>query len=639
MLGCNFKPERKFYYSMVVDCHPLHSYQVENVLFTLERYGEVRRDSIVLQCTERVPREVRNELTKNRYTVTLITPYLDGKYCNKITQLDYFIKENMTDACGVFLLDLDLVILSPIDVAERDHVLGKIVDGPNPPLPILERIFAEAGVDIPGIVPCDWGTGETISTNFNGGFLYVPMKLVPCLQPAWRRWAEFLYARPELFDRPGQRHHTDQISFCLALAAEKIPYRHLSANWNFPLHRSTLPQSFRPDVAVRVLHYHRCLDTFGLIDPVFKDSPVIKKLVRRVNAAIGERDESMFFDLYKHHLAQEIVSSIPLATSPLFSEDFLARTQVGNKKRRLVLHAGTPKTGTTSLQWHLASNRHSLAEQGYWYPQPPESSRPPKHQQLVGKLRSGDEAAFKEYIEGALRDMPENTHSIIFTTEGIFNHWWDYTSKAKGLLRQLADLFDFELCIWFRKPESFAAALYAQNIWNPETEDKPRNVYGRDIDFVSALQDEWFRLHLDYLGFYYETQGLFGVDRVKFFFFTGDTTHAFMTQYGINCLPANQQRWNIRSCEAAIHIMRAVNRVTLSWPERRQVVDLVKEIDRLLGKRDKKFSLSEQEQALVAQYARRGWNILQRQDRNLRAATRREGVVSRSRPGDPAARM
>ena len=604
--------EHPFYYSMVVDWPPTHPYQADTLLFTLEKFGEAPRDRIILQCTDRVSKQVRNEFGKNGYTVAPISPYLDGKYCNKIKQLDYFVNRDPADACGVFLLDLDMVILSPVQMSERDHVCGKIVDDTNPPLPILERIFAEAAIDGPGIVPCDWRTGNTFATNFNGGFLYVPWRLMPRVRAAWRKWAEFLYARPELFDRPHQRNNTDQISFGMALAAEKISHRHLIANWNFPVHIARQTQSFRPDLPVRVLHYHRCLDSFGLIDPVFKDGAVIDEAVRRVNAAIGTRDESLFFDLYKHHLAREVVKGIPVVEHPSLLQGLAARARIGNKRRRLILHAGSPKTGTTSLQWHLGSHRQHLAERGFWYPPPAEYTNEPKHQQLVDTLRRGDEAGFREYIEDALRDMPGDAHTIFFTAEGIFNHWWDYSSKAKGLLRALADLFDFELCVWFREPESFAAALYVQSIRNGRTEDRMKNVNGQDIDCIDALQDEWFRRHLDYLGFYYETQHLFGAERVKAFLFAGNTVQAFMEHYGLEFLSADQQRENVTLRAPAIHILRTLNRVALKQPERRQIVALVQKIDRILGERGETFRPNEQARTLVAQYARRSWEVLQR---------------------------
>ena len=606
--------EHPFYYSMVVDGQPLHPYQAENLLFTLERYGLVPRDRIVVQCTDRVSERVRNVIARNHYTVTVVSPYLDGKYCNKVTQLDYFAREGLSGACGVVLLDLDFLVLAPLEPVETDRVWGKIVDADNPPLHVLERIFAQAGVDVPGIVPSDWGTGDTVATNFNGGFLYVPRGFVSRMQSAWRGWAEFLHARPDLFETPEHRGHTDQISFALALAAERIPCRHLSANWNFPLHSPGVPRSFKSEAVVSGLHYHWCLDAFGLVDPVFRDHSVVDDTVRRVNAALGARDESLFFDLYKRHLAREAVRLVPAAEKPLFCEDFIARTWNGDRKRRLILHAGTPKTGTTSLQVHLASNRERLAELGFWYPAPSRYTPAPKHQQLADGLRSGDATAFREYIEEALCDLPEVTHTIILTTEGIFNHWWDYTPKAKGLLRELAARFDFELCVWFREPEAFTAALYVQCIKNGRAEGVMKNVYGQAIGCLEALKDPWFVRHLDYTGFFHEARHLFGADRVKAFVYTGDTVRDFKAHYGIGALPHAPQRHNATLNSLAVHLLRALNRAALKPERRARGVALIEAMDRVAGGWTGKFRLTDRERRIVDQLARRGWDVVRRSE-------------------------
>ena len=600
-----------FYYSMVVDWPLVHPYQAETLLFTLEKYAAAPRGRMVVQCTERTSESVRRSFLEAGYTVASMASYLDEKYCNKIAQLDFFLDGRASGARGVFLLDLDIVVLSPLDVSDRQVVWGKIVDGENPRLSVLERSFAAAHIEPPPVMPVDWeGRGSTIATNFNGGFLYVPLKLLARLRANWRKWAEFLFARPELFRHPSERHHIDQMGFAMALASERMPYRHLIANWNFPCHMTPTPRTFRPEYGVRVLHYHWCLDAFGLIAPVFSGHVVVDEAVERVNAAVARRDDGMFFDMYKRHLAKEAIRDVPAMERTMFSKDFIARTWIGARKRRLILHAGTPKTGTSSLQWHLGSNRQLLAENGLWYP--PSNTRELKHQQLVNSLTRADENAFVEYVEAALRDMPDSTHTVIFTTEGIFNHWWDYGPCAKGMLRHLAMLFDFELCIWFRDPEYYAASVYAQYIKNPNTPGNAGNVYGRDIDFADAMKDEWFRRHLDYAGFYYEARRLFGDSRVKTFLFVGDTVRTFMDQYGIGLLPADYSWRNTSMRRPGIEIMRITNRFQLDRKEHRRVVELVCEIDDIIGGRAEEFRLSEEERKLVARYAQRGWRILQK---------------------------
>ena len=622
---------RPFYYSMVLDGHPFHPYQAQTLLFCLEHFGRVARDRVVVQCTGRVPATVRHILVQKEYTVTDITPYLDGAYCNKITQLDYFIdtlpSAERTDGSGIFLLDLDLAVLSPLDVPDPKVAWGKVVDDTHPPLPTLGRLFSAADVKPPGAVPCDWDEGATFTTNFNGGFLYVPLAFVARLRTSWRRWAEFLFTRPELFDEPAQRKHIDQISFAMALVSEGIPRRHLTANWNFPCHSNQRPRTYEAESPIHVLHYHDCLDPYGLVAPIFSDQAV-EGAAEHVNAALGERNAPIFFDLYKQHRARQAGDGIPSIHTPMFSKDFLARTRLDGKPRRLILHAGTPKTGTTSLQWHLDRQRVALAEEGVWYP--PSSNqqgKEPKHQRLVSVLMSADEAAFIEYIEEVLRDMPAAAHTMILSTEGIYNHWRDYPPRVKSLLRHLAGLFDFEMCVWFREPVAFATSLYIQYLTNPRMQGPQANVYGRDIDFEETLQNDWFRGHLDFLGFYYETRNLFGQERVTPFLYSGDTIETFLAHYAVSHERAVRmleavRRENAGLSAAGVRLMRWVNRWRGRLPQPRQerVETWVRRIDGVIGRLSPAFRLTKRQAGLVNRYAGRGWAVLQEECRKSAAS-------------------
>ncbi|MDE0053193.1 MAG: hypothetical protein OXT64_02925 [Gammaproteobacteria bacterium] len=591
-------------YSMVLDNVPAHPYQVENLLRTLETLGAVPREAVVVQCTDRVPESVKSGLAENGYTVVVIEPYLDRKYCNKIVQLDHFASREEDGCQGLFLFDSDTVVIAPLDVPDPGRVWGKIVDFCNPPLSTLEKLFSAAGVALPPIVRCDWDVGDTIDSNFNGGMLYIPMQAVAKLRAAWRRWAEFLFLHAELFPRPSEHDHVDQISFAMALASEGFSYGHLPANWNYPCHEERpVPLSFEPDEGIRVLHYHQCLDAFGMIAPVVSGDAACEAAVDRANAVILEPGSSIFFDYYKRGLATRAVADIkPFPMS-------FHRALLAGKRRRLILHGGTPKTGTSALQWCLDANRSVLAERGFWYP-PPSNRREPKHQELIGALMAADQSRFEGYVESSLSEMPSDTHTVILSTEGIFNHWWDLSPAAKGMLRGLADEFDFELCVWFREPESFAAALYAQYLRNPGTDDSP-DVYGRDIDFSEAMRDPWFRRHLDYLGFYYEAQALFGTERVRAFLFGSDTVSSFMEQYGTGALARSDLPRNESMREAGIRIMRIANRFQLSPAEHDRVEDLVFEIDGMIGDRGGHYELNRADLEAVRTCAARGWETLQ----------------------------
>ena len=603
-----------FRYSMVVDGLPIHPYQAEILLVTLEEFGGVPRDRVIAQCTGRVKEEVRRTFEGFGCRVSTFPSGVDGARCNKVAQLDYFLECRDASATGVFLLDLDLAVLTALNVPDPEIIWGRAADDPNPPFAAFERSFSAAGIELPGETPRDWQwQGNTVATDLGGGVIYVPRPLLARLRSGWRRWIEFLLSRPAVLGESSSGKDVARISYAMALASERLPFSCLPANWSFPCHRTEVPGTFGPEEDLHAIRYHSGLDTFGLIEPGDADNVAVDAAVERVNAALGRRRGTLCFDLYKRHLARRARARAPAISEEIFSRTFVARARIGDRKRRLILHAGTPKTGTTSLQRHLSDHREVLADNGWWYP-PPSGRLHIKHQKLVSVLQSADERAFVEYVETALRDMPDHAHAVILSTEGIFNHWWDYPPRAKGLLQRLAALFDFELCVWFRPPEDFAISSYAQNLRNPGgmgAGAPTGNVYGTDIDFIDAIRDEWGRLRLDYLGFYYEALQLFGCGRVEGFLYTGDTVRKFLDRFGIEGLPAYCPRQNVSLRRAGTEMMRIVNRFGLDRMEKARVEELIFEIDGIIGERAGRFRLTQADRALVLRYAQRGWDVLQ----------------------------
>lgn len=51
-----------------------------------------------------------------------------------------------------------------------------------------------------------------------------------------------------------------------------------------------------------------------------------------------------------------------------FAKKLTVITTPISRRLKLILHAGTPKSGTTSLQFFMAKNRKELKEKGILYP-------------------------------------------------------------------------------------------------------------------------------------------------------------------------------------------------------------------------------------------------------------------------------
>ena len=599
-----------FMVSMVVDWLDSHPLQAELLLTTLEEVGGIPRHRMVVQCTDRVPAEVVEGVRRRGHVVVVIEPYLDRTYCNKIVQLDHFLTPEGFDAGteGVLLLDLDIAALERLDIPDPNVVQGKVVDGPNPPLAAIEAVFAKAGVPMPEVVACDWRErGQTIATNLNGGVLYIPRGQVAAVREAWRRWAEWLHEDSSALEVA--RKHIDQVSFALTLASSGVPWRHLPTNWNFPGGHDRTP-SLDPSEPVRVLHYHSWgLTDTGLVAPTYAETSVLDEGVARVNHLISNRPMA-FFERFRRDRALDAVSDVPLLEPGLFSPAFVQREADAGCRRRLVLHGGAPKTGTSSLQWHLAENREELAARGIWFP-PPAFSPEPKHQPLSATLRRGDIAGFVRYVEAALGDMPDDMHTVILTTEGVFNHWWDYPPEAKGALRRLAALFDFELCLWLREPVSFAAALWEQYLQNPRMAGPSANVQGRDVSLAEAMEDDWFRRHLDCFGVLLEMELLFGKGRVRALPYRGDTVQRFLDEYDIAPLPVPPKRHNASLGRLGVALVRLVNRHFGDGPGRSRALRCVEWLDRRVTPLTGRVRVTDEERALIEQSSAAPWRAMQ----------------------------
>lgn len=247
---------------------------------------------------------------------------------------------------------------------------------------------------------------------------------------------------------------------------------------------------------------------------------------------------------------------------------------------RLVLHAGTPKTGTTALQLALFSAVGELAARGIWYPPAGVEPVQKKHQYLVDLLRAADADGLARAFDGIVAASPRGTHTIVLSTEGLFNHWWDFPPAAKSMLRRLGDAFALEIWVCFREPLAFALAQYAQLLRNPR-EFSP--AYGLDVDLDGILDNAWFLQRLDYLGFVREAEALIGTGNVRVFRYGPDIVTRIFSALGAES-PADLRAGIHPSYRSSgVDLIRVVNRYDLTAAEKHAAAALVLDLDRLIG--------------------------------------------------------
>jgi hypothetical protein len=140
---------------------------------------------------------------------------------------------------------------------------------------------------------------------------------------------------------------------------------------------------------------------------------------------------------------------------------------------KLILHAGTHKTGTTSIQSTLAENRQWLHEHGYIFP----SLGPVGHNEFACRLAVAKPVNIESY-RAAIMKAAELKRVLILSAEEFStqlvgaNQWqfnkdeyWqrrgDYLGRLGSALRDFDKITVF---VCFRRHDAFAQSLYTTNI-------------------------------------------------------------------------------------------------------------------------------------------------------------------------------
>jgi len=263
-------------------------------------------------------------------------------------------------------------------------------------------------------------------------------------------------------------------------------------------------------------------------------------------------------------------------------EKSLEQLQV--QKIKLIIHAGTPKTGTTSLQTYLNKKQRKLRGKSILYPHNLEklqNATAPKHQWIEKNLVTTHLDHFLVNFKNIISQVKKDTHTIILSSEGIYNYWWDFPDESKGILCELSKLFETEVWVWFREPLVFIESYYKQCIRNLQVDNNP--CYGKDLSFAEMLDIEWFYQHLNYQGFVNECQTIFGKNNVSVFKYEGDVVQQVMQKLGLATPHDNPPpRLNKSLNSLSIALLRTINRYDIKAKDKELLIPHLKQINEVL---------------------------------------------------------
>lgn len=143
--------------------------------------------------------------------------------------------------------------------------------------------------------------------------------------------------------------------------------------------------------------------------------------------------------------------------------------------KKLILHAGTAKTGTTAVQSALFNCRKELRLRGFFYPDPRYFGRVHQaHHNLAHAY--GNKPKHRKRAEAFLalvREEARDNETVLLSSEAVYRQLSDrsdnkgYWNRRAGYLKSLAAAlhgFEVEVLLFFRRRDYFIESLYHEGV-------------------------------------------------------------------------------------------------------------------------------------------------------------------------------
>jgi hypothetical protein len=128
--------------------------------------------------------------------------------------------------------------------------------------------------------------------------------------------------------------------------------------------------------------------------------------------------------------------------------------------RKLYLHVGHGKTGSSYIQSVLAKNVGALAAAGIYYPEPRNIAKA-----AAGGISTGNGGLFYSGRAPRARKIPGTAHSVLFSSEAFFISKFEKKLLAAITKGRNAKLFDeVHILLFIRNPIEHLSSVYQQAI-------------------------------------------------------------------------------------------------------------------------------------------------------------------------------
>lgn len=294
-------------FSCVLDYTPIMAVQSYIWLTNLLEIG-IKPEHIYIHLVSDVPHDFLAYLESKEIQIIQKSTFdTRNKYCNKLVQLETFV--NIENFDYVFLMDCDTAVIDLDGLDLTNNIYAKIVDFPNPPLSILQDIFAgnslevsqaETTFPLKGNQLTDWN-------NCNGGLYIVAKDFLKILAPKWKHYANLCIEQQQLFtDRYSK--HADQVGFALAMTSLEQKVTQLGIEWNYPIHVAN-----SIEVNPKIIHFHTEIDEHLQLKSK-KELVVVQNAIALINTRVKnslkeQLNNSLFWD-FRYHICPGLGSGV-----------------------------------------------------------------------------------------------------------------------------------------------------------------------------------------------------------------------------------------------------------------------------------------------------------------------------------------
>jgi hypothetical protein len=256
--------------------------------------------------------------------------------------------------------------------------------------------------------------------------------------------------------------------------------------------------------------------------------------------------------------------------------------------RKLVIHAGIHRTGTTTIQNTLAKNRALLRNEGYLYP-----GDSINHQNWAWGILRGNKSPV-DLLDFISFQLSDDIHTVILSAEDFCIH------KNLSWLDTFSSAFNVQAKIYTRPQDEWLMSWYNQHVkwpWDPLKSRLTPSEFLQTADSFYWIDFDWLLSNwVDALG----------LNNVNAYPMTTDQAVAFFGEITPN-IPVVFPKLNANESISpkAIDVLREINKIPqsikLSATQRRKIIQLVKSFVR--GSDATSIFLDEERLAIRERYA------------------------------------